>query len=189
MRTERISQLDAAETERLVRLSEADGSLSWSSEAMQRVRELTGGHPFLTQQLCQEVWERADQDVPKAQTAVMAEDVEHAVPDTLRGATNALEWLWNGLGPAERIVASALASAGPQAITQEELEIRLQESGVRILVGELRDAPSTLQDWDLIEPDGDGYRFRVELLRRWIAERKPLATDPAGDRIHPARGR
>ena len=31
------------------------------------------------------------------------------------------------------------------------------------------------QDWDLIEPDGGGYRFRVELLRRWIAERKPLA--------------
>ena len=59
-------------------------------------------------------------------------------------------------------------------ITQEELERRLQESGVRILVGELRDVPRTLQDWDLIEPDGSGYRFRVELLRRWIAERKPL---------------
>ena len=78
-------------------------------------------------------------------------------------------------GPAERIVASALAGAGPGAITQEELERRLQESGVRNLIGELRDAPRTLQDWDLIEPNGGGYRFRVELLRRWIAERKPLS--------------
>jgi hypothetical protein len=60
-------------------------------------------------------------------------------------------------------------------MTQAELERRLQESGVRILIGELRDAPRVLQEWDLIEPDGQGYRFRVELLRRWIAERKPLA--------------
>ena len=34
--------------------------------------------------------------------------------------------------------------------------------------------PRTLQDWDLIEPANGGYRFRVELLRRWIAEYKPL---------------
>ena len=32
-----------------------------------------------------------------------------------------------------------------------------------------------LQDWDLIEPEDGGYRFRVELLRQWIVQRKPIA--------------
>ena len=52
-----------------------------------------------------------------------------------------MEWLWNGLAPAERVVAAALAEAGTEAITQGELEQRLQESGVRILIGELQNAP------------------------------------------------
>ena len=60
-------------------------------------------------------------------------------------------------------------------ISQEDLERRFQESGIRILVGELRNAPQVLQDWDLIEPVNGGYCFRVELLRRWIAERRPLS--------------
>lgn len=43
-----------------------------------------------------------------------------------------------------------------------------------------------LQDWDIIEPADDGYRFRIELLRRWIAEYKPLnQVQEELDRIEP----
>ena len=143
VRSELISLLNPDETAQLVRLAEADGSLSWSKAAVAAVHALTGGHPFLTQQLSQEVWEQAHEaGSGQARPVVTPALVESAVPATLRSATNALEWLWGGLGPAERIVASALAGAGPGAITQEELERRLQESGVRILIGELRDAPA-----------------------------------------------
>ncbi len=135
--------------------------------------------------MCQEVWVRAYQDDPEESPNIQPVDVETAIPATLRSATNALEWLWDGLGPAQRVVASALAGAGSEAVTQEELEQRLQESGARILVGELQDAPRVLQEWDLIEPANGGYRFRVELLRRWIATRKPLAlVQKEIDRIH-----
>lgn len=102
-------------------------------------------------------------------------DVDIAVPTALRSAINALEWLWDGLGPAARIVASALAGAGAGSINQAELERRLQESSIRMLIGELQNAPRTLQEWDLVEPADGGYRFRVEMLRRWIAENKPLS--------------
>ncbi|MEZ4727170.1 MAG: AAA family ATPase [Caldilineaceae bacterium] len=175
IKTEHISLLTAHDTAALVRLSEQNGSLHWSEDAIAQVYALTGGHPFLTQQLCQELWETAWQDDPQETPLIASAAVDAAIEPTLRSATNALEWLWDGLRPAQRIVASALAEAGPQSISQEELESRLQQSGVRILVGELQDAPRILQDWDLLEPGKAGYRFRVELLRRWIVQNKPLA--------------
>ncbi|MCB0127217.1 MAG: AAA family ATPase, partial [Caldilineaceae bacterium] len=175
IKMERISLLSATDTTALVRLSEQNGSLRWTKEAIAQIYILTGGHPFLTQQLCQELWEATWQDDPTETPLITPAAIDAAVAPTLRSAMNALEWLWDGLRPAQRIVAAALAEAGPDSIDQEELESRLQQSGVRILIGELQDAPRTLQDWDLLEPGKAGYRFRVELLRRWIVQNKPLA--------------
>ena len=99
MRSEPISLLNPEETGQLVRLAEADSSLSWSKAAVAAVYVLTGGHPFLTQHLCQEVWEQAHEaDTRQARPGATPALVESAVPATLRSATNALEWLWNGLG-------------------------------------------------------------------------------------------
>lgn len=175
IKAEPISLLTANDTAALVRLSEQNGSLHWTEEAIVQVYALTGGHPFLTQQLCQELWETAWQDDPPETPLITPAAIDGAIDSTLRSAMNALEWLWDGLRPAQRIVAAALAEAGPDSISQEELESRLQQSGVRILIGELQDAPRTLQDWDLLEPGKAGYRFRVELLRRWLVQNKPLA--------------
>ena len=90
--SERISLLDKNETTRLIRLSEVDEALRWSAPSVDAVYQLTGGHPFLAQQLCQEVWENVfDQsDTP---TDVSVDDVIEAEPEALRSATNALEWL------------------------------------------------------------------------------------------------
>jgi tetratricopeptide (TPR) repeat protein len=108
------------------------------------------------------------------------------VDEALEASRNTLVWLWDGLGPAERVVASALAEAGPGPITQTQLEQVLQESGVRVIIRELQNAPQLLQEWDIIEPVDGSYRFRVELLRRWIAEHKPLSrVQEEMDRIEP----
>lgn len=184
----RVSLLDEADVAALARLSETNGTLRWPDDAVGAVWALTHGHPFLTQMLCSHVWETLiyDADADNAPT-VTPEDVEAAIPDGLQASENALEWLWNGLGPAERVVASALAETGPSPITREMLEQVLQESGVRVLIRELQNAPELLQGWDIIEPNDGGYRFRVELLRRWIAERKPLRRVQEDlDRIQPA---
>ena len=184
---QRVSLLDKEDTIKLVRLSEANGTLRWTLPAMLYVYKLTNGHPFLTQQVCSHVWERAYDEEPDEPPVVTPADVEAAVHDALEASRNTLEWLWDGLPPAERVVASALAEAGPGPITQDELEHVLHESGVRVLIRELQNAPKLLQDWDLIEPTDSAYRFRVELLRRWIAEHKPLRrVQEELDRIEPA---
>jgi len=183
---QRVSLLNFPETLLLVRLSQANDTLRWPVDAVRRVRQFTCGHPFLTQQLCSFVWERAYDEESDEPPAVTPEDVDAAVPDALEASRNTLEWLWDGLPPAERVVTSALAEAGPGPITQEGLERLLHESGVRVVIRELQNAPQLLQEWDLIEPADGGYRFRVELLRQWIAEHKPLhRVQEELDRIEP----
>ncbi|HNB51249.1 MAG TPA: tetratricopeptide repeat protein, partial [Anaerolineales bacterium] len=148
--------------------------------------DLTHGHPFLTQQLCSRLWENLYDSDPTGKPTVVPEDVERAIPETLEASRNTLEWLWDGLPPAERVVISALAGAGNRAISQPQLEQLLRESGVRVVIRELQNAPQLLQDWDLIEPSDGGYRFRVELFREWILEHKPLSrVQEELDRIEP----
>ncbi|MEO0771092.1 MAG: ATP-binding protein, partial [Cyanobacteria bacterium J06649_4] len=181
-----VSLLSREDCIQLIKLSEANKSLMWSDAATNKVYNLTGGHPFLTQQLCQEIWEQSHQNSQNITLKVSEKDIDDAIPATLSGARQALEWLWGGLNPAERIVAAALAEAGARPINRTELESILQKSGVRILIGELQNAPQVLEDWDLIQEKTDGFEFRVELLRRWVADRKPLSREQEEiDKIQP----
>lgn len=182
----RVSLFNKADTFELTRLSERNDTLQWSDDALEKVWDLTHGHPFLTQQLCSRTWENLYDSDPTTRPTVLPEDVEHVIPETLEASRNTLEWLWDGLPPAERVVISALAGAGNRAITQPQLEQLLRESGVRVVIRELQNAPQLLQDWDLIEPAEGGYRFRVELFRLWILEHKPLTrVQEELDRIEP----
>ncbi len=170
----RVSLLSRTDTATLLRLSEANGTLHWKEEAVERVWQLTNGHPFLTQQLCSHVWERAYDEDPGETPTVGAAEIDAAIDGVLDASQNTLEWLWSGLPPAERIVTSALAEAGPVPITAEQLEKRLHESGVRVVIRDLQNAPRQLEEWDILEPAADALRFRVELLRRWVMAYKPL---------------
>ncbi|OQW92147.1 MAG: hypothetical protein BWK78_02540 [Thiotrichaceae bacterium IS1] len=173
--SKRVSLLSQEDTIKLARLSEDNNTLQWSKAAIENIWQLTNGHPFLTQRLCSRVWERLYDDKPVTSPLATLEHVKAAISSTLDASRNTLEWLWGGLPPAERVVASALAEAEAMVITESQLQELLKQSGVQVLIRELQNAPRLLQDWDLIEGTAkEGYRFRVELLRRWIAEHKPL---------------
>lgn len=173
----RVSLLSEEDTVKLICLSQENKTLEWKKEAIDKVWQLTSGHPYLTQVLCSQVWHKLRNNGPReAIPAVTSEDIEEKIIEkTVEASETALEWLWDGLGPAERVVASALAEAGSQIITAKQLEHILTQSGVTVVIRELQTAPDLLQKWDLIEGTAkEGYRFRVELLRRWIAKHKPL---------------
>ena len=171
----RVSLLTEKDTLKLVQLSKENDTLRWSKESLERIWALTSGHPFLTQALASQVWENAYEDEPDDAPQIEPEMVDSAILATLESSRNTLRWLWDGLGPAEKVVASALAQAGDKIVTDIDLERILRESGVRILIRELKNAPQLLQDWDILEEANGGYKFKVELLRQWIVEHKPLA--------------
>ncbi len=182
-----ISLLTREETAALTRLSEKNDSLKWPDAAAAEIYLITAGHPHLTQQLCQVIWDRKHEMPSEEVPQVSIGDIRDAVSEAVENAKNSLEWLWDGLDAAERITASALAQAGPGVVSPEMLEKCLEENGVRILIGELQDAPRVLELYDITETRDSGYCIRVELLRRWIAEHKSLPRiQDELDRLSPA---
>ncbi|MDM8562830.1 hypothetical protein QUF54_05690 [Candidatus Marithioploca araucensis] len=175
--TKRVSLLEHEDTVQLIRLSETNKTLNWTDKVIDKIWQLTSGHPYLTQQFCSRVWEKIYEKNPNELPTVTLKEINAVEQgNILESCENALDWLWNGLPPAEKVVASALAGAGAKAITEAQLKKILNNSGVRMMIQSLHNAPRILsKDWDLIEPTDGGYRFRVELLRRWIAEYHPLS--------------
>ena len=185
VRASHVSLFDQATTEILIRQSERAGSLKWSDAAIKKVWEWGQGHPFFTQLLCSVVWEDLH-SLGQVDTPASAADVEAVIDQALKQGANAFVWIWDGLPPAERVVMSAMAEAGEVVITQEKLVEILNRSGVRLIVRELELAPDTLVDWGLLRPIQDGFRFVVPLLRRWVANNRPIRrVKEELDRIEP----
>jgi tetratricopeptide (TPR) repeat protein len=193
------------DTAAIIRQSEAEdnASLRWSAGAVERVWHWTQGHPYFTQLLCSEVWETAmehddfSEDTPplplpegegnippspaergpggEVPPIVQPEQVDAAVDGAIEQGANALQWVWNGLPPAERIVMAAMAEAEGEEISRDTLADILNRSKVYLILRDLDLAPETLIAWDLLRPVGpEVYRFAVPLLRRWVADEKPL---------------
>ncbi len=181
----RVSLLARKGTERLIRLSERQGGLQWTDDAVKYIWDLTHGQPYLIQALCNEVWERACEK-SNAPTPVTDIQVDNVVSDVMKHSEKMFTWLWKGLGPVEKVVTAALAEASPTIVNEEQLRRTLSESGVRVLIRELHDALNLLKDWDILKLEDGGYRFRVTLLRCWIAKNKPLSLVQSElDRINP----
>lgn len=173
----RVSVLPNDSARALIRLAERQGSLRFAEEAVTRILALTAGHPYLTQLLCQLLWNAAYEKAPAAVPVIEVGAIDAIVPRALETGEHAFVWIWQGLPPGERVILAAIAEGTTEetVVTQDELLSILQRHGTRILTRELDLAPETLVEWEHLRRSPGGYQFFVELLRRWIAERKPLA--------------
>jgi tetratricopeptide (TPR) repeat protein len=174
--------LDQESAEALVRQAEIPNqnvTLLFTDRAVARILSLTSGHPYLTQLLCRQIWERAYTHPQHSTTLPMidASEVEAAVPDALEAGNQALTWLWDGLGLAEQIYAAGLAEtmSEGESITEERGIQILAARAARLLTRKIELAPRDLVRRRVLEMTGEReYGFAVEILRRWVHENKPL---------------
>ncbi|MBI5300529.1 MAG: tetratricopeptide repeat protein [Chloroflexi bacterium] len=171
----RVSVLDNEAARALVRTAERDHLLYFTNAAVTRVLDLTARHPYFTQLICQLLFERAYANEP-LRVEITPADVDEIVPKVLEAGENIFEWIWDGLPPAERVIFSVIASGTDEqtVITDDRLTSILQTQGIRILIRELELAPKTLVEREMLKQIDGGSKFFVELLRRWVVERKPL---------------
>ncbi len=172
-----VSVLQPEAAQALILRMEQEGFLHYEEAALKHILTLTRGHPYLTQLIYQHLLpytldQSPGEDIP----TITVEDVEVVVPAVLEAGRNTFQWIWDGLPPAERIVCSAMAgrTQADPVFSEDDLSIALQEAGIQILVKELDLAPQTLVDWQMWERMDTGYRFFVELFRRWVARYRPL---------------
>lgn len=188
VRYQRISVLDIESARQLIGLAESDGTLHFTAPAIDHLLSLTTGHPYFTQLVCQLLFDQAYAESPATTPTVDVNDVERVIPKALEAGENIFEWIWDGLPPAERVIFSAVAevTGADDVISEEELTGVLQRHGIRILIRELELAPKTLIEWEMLRRVDGGYGFFIDLMRRWVAQRKPLPkVKDELDRINP----
>jgi hypothetical protein len=166
VQTVHISFLSEAEARQLIERPVKDFALVYESGACQRVLELTSGHPFLVQLICSTMVDLKNEQVPSTRRSASPSDVEAAIPRALtRGSfffadieRNQVDA--NGLAVLREMAVRAASSA----VNPETLSSRMAQPS------DLEQTVAGLTRRELIEAVPGGYRFRVELIRRWFAE-------------------
>jgi DNA-binding winged helix-turn-helix (wHTH) protein len=185
--------LDREAASELVLQAEANGTLRFTDQAVARILDLTSCHPYLTQLLCQRMWERAYRDDPSAPPSLDVPQVEAAISDALEAGGQALAWVWSGLGPAEKIYVAALGEAADegQAIPEDRIIEMLAAHAARLRTREVEAAPHDLVKRRVLEMTGErAHRFTLELFRRWVRKNEPLRkVKDELDRVEPVAER
>jgi len=175
--TKEVWILDHPSAETLVRQAEINGTLKFTQQSIDRILQLTKNHAYLTQLMCQRLWQRAYINKPTDIPTISVDDVTSSIPEALEVGEQALIWLWNGLGPAEKIYAAALAAISEEgkAISEDQVIQVLAEHAARLRRREVELAPQDLITRHVLELTANReYFFAVELFRRWVKEKRSL---------------
>lgn len=159
-----ISYLSETEARQLVEQPIKDFALRYEPEASRRVLTLTRGHPFLIQLLCAEIVTLKNEQPPSSRRLVQLAEVEAAVPEAFsHGKFFFLDIQHNQINAAGLALLCFLARQGEgTVVSRANLAQSVQPSA------DLDQTLARLNRRELIEEVDGGYRFQVELIRRWF---------------------
>ena len=159
-----ISYLKEEEARQLIERPVKEFTLRYEASASQRIIDLTRCHPFLVQLLCSELVALKNEQDPSARRLATLADVEAAVPEALaHGSMFFADLEHNQVNEAGRTVLRQLAACGEGGIADRA---QLAQS----CPDSIDETLKLLQQRELIEPIEGGYRFQVELIRRWFMQ-------------------
>lgn len=176
----KVSVMPRGEATRLIQSVESTGAIRYEQRAIERLLELTNGHPYYVQILCNTLYRRVwDTNLEDGQVAVVASAlVDEIIEDALESSNPAFEWIWDGIPPAEKIVLSALVSILPNedsTATISEINSLLEGRRLRAYTGQFTIAPDNLVEWEILKRvEETKFQFFIEVFRRWIQKNKKL---------------
>jgi hypothetical protein len=130
------------------------------SDVVGALLEITGGHPYGTQELCYALWE----ETPARRSATAA-GLESALARVLRSENAYFTLVWDGASRAQRLVLQALAAEPPSAATSDDYRRR---HGLPA-PSSVQRALDTLVSEELIARRQPGaYRIAEPFLAEWI---------------------
>jgi hypothetical protein len=137
--------------------------LRYEPEASQRVFALTRGHPALTQLLCAEIVALKNEQDPSVRRYARLANVETALPRAMsHGNFFFADIERNQVNPAGVALLRFIAGHGEGATVSREALTR------HTPLADLGPTLALLKRRELIEAVDEGYRFQVEMIRRWF---------------------
>ena len=166
VQTLHIGYLSEAEARQLIERPVQEFALRYRPEASQRIIALTRGHPALLQLLCAEVVALKNEQPPDQRRQADLADVEAAIPEALaHGSFFFADIQRNQVDETGLSILRFLARQGEgQIVGRDILADQIDQAE------QIDETLAQLIRRELIEPVDDGYRFQVELIRRWFAD-------------------
>lgn len=169
--------LDDRSSEQLILQAQANNSLQFTGKSVIRISMLTGGHPYMTQLLCQRIWELAHRGRTNVIPLIDEKDVDSAVGDALMVGEGAFVWLWEGLSIEERIFAAAFAAGSEsfQELSKQQVLKIIRDNSGRLRIPEIEQSHEKLVKRHILKRTSEqGFRFEIEVFRQWIKQNRPL---------------
>jgi hypothetical protein len=172
----RITFLDADEVHRLVTEPVAPYGMEYDPLAIERIRQVTAGHPYFTQVVCHEMVAYHNEVERNYMTVTC---VDHVLERIIERGEAHFKYIWAGATPDEQRVMLALADFLPGAeatATPAQLMEELTCKGFELSEDALTRALALLQAKDILArsgPQSSLYRFKIDLIRRWIGITRP----------------
>lgn len=154
--TIKIGDLDRKEARELIEKPIDPFPLKYEAAAVERILSVVGGQPYLLQVTCRDLVNALND---KNQLYARVADVNQALDSALVSGAAYFKEVWMGPESSEtrRKVLAAIARKRGTPVAEKSL----------LRAGKHQDLKS-LVDHDVIEKINGGYRFKVELVRRWI---------------------
>ncbi len=173
----KISFLAKEEVNRLITTPVAAYGLEYDPLAVRRIYEVTAGQPYFVQLVCHELVAYHNETERNYLTTY---DVETVLGTIIERGEAHFKYIWAGATPQERWVLLGAAEhlAHAETITFAEMAawLRLQE-GATPDAADLPDVLAALERRDILtrtSPTSRRYRFKIDLVRRWIAANRQL---------------
>ena len=160
----KISFLTSDDCQRLV-TKPVEGLIKYEKKAVNRISEITSGHPYFTQLMCHELFSRCQKTGART---ISADDVEGVLEDVVERGTVNLKFVWDEASDLEKWILATLAQM--DGGNNQKLAQALTAQRVRFSESDLNSAVIHLRDKDVITEDN---RFVIHLMRLWLVANRP----------------
>lgn len=173
----RVTFLSEADVAHLITAPVAPSNLEYDPLAVRRIYQVTAGHPYFTQVVCHELVSYHNETQRNYLTTF---DVEAALGAIVERGEAHFKYIWAESTPEERWVLLATAEhlAYAESITFAELAAWLRQHHSPLDAAYLPAVLSDLEQRDILmrtAPQSRRYRFKIDLIRRWITANRQLA--------------
>jgi ABC-type multidrug transport system ATPase subunit len=151
----------------------ARGHYELTERAVDRILQVTAGHPYYTQLVCHCVFDAWARN-PAA--AVDADGVDSVLAEAIELGSANLTYVWLDSSPAEQALMAGIASAMPgggTAVTADQACKAWHDMGVDVPDKQLSRALRGLARREVIT-GGSAYSFSVDLQRLWLDQHRRL---------------
>ena len=162
----KISFLTKEDCYRLI-TKPVEGVIQYERKAVDRITEITSGHPYFTQLMCHELFSLCQKTGDRR---IQTTEVESVLGDVIERGTVNLKFVWDEASDLEKWILAGLAQMDGGGTTPKLAQL-LQAQRVRFSDSDLNSALIHLRDKDVITQD---IRFIIQLLRMWLQANRPM---------------